>query len=347
MTSYYDILGINEKATASEIHSAYKKKALKTHPDKEGGSAEKFDKLKMAHLTLMNEESRRKYDRKFKQKHNTYSATWHSNDNVQEKKFKVTLENIYSSETLTLKINKPVICEKCGGIGGEKIKCDSILHKNKNFTDFNHNSRHHYDGHYFDKYDGHNDYYDEIICTKCDHKGWYVDTDMLCESCDGKGYSHKEFPTQINLDPDDNFSQPQIIVDENEYEKNLYKIFLTEEKNPIFTRKGYDLYTNLSIVLVDALGLLNYQFTHLDNVKYYLQCDEIIKPGQVLCAPGLGIPRKRIGKSGNLYITFSIQFPPTLDQIKSGLTQLVDNKDFGKVVGENVVKLIYKEPMVP
>mmetsp|Transcript_101782 Transcript_101782/g.180484 ORF Transcript_101782/g.180484 Transcript_101782/m.180484 type:complete len:437 (+) Transcript_101782:54-1364(+) len=59
---YYDILGVAGDATQSEIISAYRKLSLKYHPDKAGGSTEKFQELSKAYKCLKNEDTRRKYD---------------------------------------------------------------------------------------------------------------------------------------------------------------------------------------------------------------------------------------------------------------------------------------------
>lgn len=40
-TAYYDVLGVKPGADISTIRSAYKKQALKFHPDKPTGDAEK------------------------------------------------------------------------------------------------------------------------------------------------------------------------------------------------------------------------------------------------------------------------------------------------------------------
>jgi curved DNA-binding protein CbpA len=52
--SFYDILGVTENATQDEIKKAYKKKAVKHHPDK-GGNEEEFKKISEAYDTLGDE----------------------------------------------------------------------------------------------------------------------------------------------------------------------------------------------------------------------------------------------------------------------------------------------------
>ena len=63
---YYDILGISKGASAAEIKKAYRKMAIKYHPDKNPGDTEaenKFKKAAEAYEVLGNEEKRAKYDR--------------------------------------------------------------------------------------------------------------------------------------------------------------------------------------------------------------------------------------------------------------------------------------------
>ena len=65
--NYYKILGVDITATQTEIQTAFRKIALKNHPDRNGGDAEKttrFKEAQEAYAVLHDEELRRAYDRK-------------------------------------------------------------------------------------------------------------------------------------------------------------------------------------------------------------------------------------------------------------------------------------------
>lgn len=59
--TYYEILGVPEKATAEEIKRAYRKLASQHHPDK-GGDKAKFQEIQTAYDTLSNNSKRQQYD---------------------------------------------------------------------------------------------------------------------------------------------------------------------------------------------------------------------------------------------------------------------------------------------
>jgi curved DNA-binding protein len=64
-TDYYKILGINKQASPDEIKKAYRKLALKYHPDRNKGNPqaeEKFKAINEAYAVLSNPEKRAQYD---------------------------------------------------------------------------------------------------------------------------------------------------------------------------------------------------------------------------------------------------------------------------------------------
>mgnify|MGYP001558251825 CR=1 FL=1 len=62
MKNYYDILGIDKKASKDEIKKAFRNLAHKYHPDKKGGSADKFKEASEAYSVLSDDQKRAQYD---------------------------------------------------------------------------------------------------------------------------------------------------------------------------------------------------------------------------------------------------------------------------------------------
>src|SRR5574340_536941 len=64
-TDYYKVLGVDKKASNDDIKKAYRRLALKYHPDKNPGNKEaeeKFKKLSEAYAVLSDKEKRNQYD---------------------------------------------------------------------------------------------------------------------------------------------------------------------------------------------------------------------------------------------------------------------------------------------
>src|SRR3990167_8527813 len=59
---YYQVLGVDKKATKDEIKKAFHKLAHKYHPDKGGGDTEKFKEVSEAYSILSDDKKRAEYD---------------------------------------------------------------------------------------------------------------------------------------------------------------------------------------------------------------------------------------------------------------------------------------------
>jgi len=60
-SKYYELMGVEKNATMDEIKKAFRKLALKNHPDR-GGDKEKFQELQNAYEVLSDKEKRDIYD---------------------------------------------------------------------------------------------------------------------------------------------------------------------------------------------------------------------------------------------------------------------------------------------
>lgn len=61
MKDYYKTLGVDKSATADQIKTAYRKLAMKHHPDR-GGDQNQFQEIQEAYAVLSDEQKRRNYD---------------------------------------------------------------------------------------------------------------------------------------------------------------------------------------------------------------------------------------------------------------------------------------------
>ena len=85
MRDYYTILEVSSNATQEEIKKAYRKLALKYHPDKSSysGAGELFAQISEAYKVLAQPESRALYDLQKKRAASTYSTTTSSTQHAQ------------------------------------------------------------------------------------------------------------------------------------------------------------------------------------------------------------------------------------------------------------------------
>ena len=174
--NYYDILGVEKQASAEEIKKAYRKLALKCHPDQNQGdkkAEEKFKTLSEAYGVLSDQSSRDYYDR--------YGKAQDSNSRTQHQQgfngifdmssfFKPGSPfggNLYSDEGFssprTRSINPDIrIAYRISlkdALCGIKAKIRSPFLE---------------------------------MCSDCNGAG-FISSDVTCSACDGKGFREENF----------------------------------------------------------------------------------------------------------------------------------------------------------
>src|SRR6478752_1889336 len=59
---YYEVLGVSKDASDDELKKAFRKAAVKHHPDKVGGDEAKFKEINEAYEVLKDDSKRKRYD---------------------------------------------------------------------------------------------------------------------------------------------------------------------------------------------------------------------------------------------------------------------------------------------
>jgi len=133
----YEVLGVDKDATMDQIKKAYRKLAIKQHPDK-GGDPEKFKDIQVAYDILFDKEKRDVYDRAGMEGLKGGGGGVQGMDDLfsmfsgmqgrgqpQKKRVKpiarqieVTLADIYNGKTVELALERQRICGECDGKGG-------------------------------------------------------------------------------------------------------------------------------------------------------------------------------------------------------------------------------------
>jgi len=103
----------------------------------------------------------------------------------------------------------------------------------------------------------------------------------------------------------------------------IFKITAAPHKR--FERKGNDLYMTMTITLLQSLIGFTKTFKHLDGHEVAVTRDTVTKPGLQITITGEGMPHHGFSsQKGDLYVTFSIQFPTSLtEEQKEGFKNLL------------------------
>ncbi|CEL99126.1 unnamed protein product [Vitrella brassicaformis CCMP3155] len=326
---FYEVLGVSQNDDLNTIKKAYRKLAMKHHPDK-GGDPELFKEIGRAYEVLSDPEKRRTYDEVGEEglegsgggsdptdifdlffgggggRRGGGGGRRKGEDVVHP--LKVTLSDLYNGKTRKLAINRDIICPDCDGVGGPESAmetCSACKGRGIRVTI---------------RQMGPMIQQMQSPCTECRGQGKYIPQHKQCKRCGGDGTIKERKVLEVFVEkgaPDNKKIIFRGEADERPGQLPGDVIFvIQQQEHPVFTRKKSHLLMKKKITLLEALTGFSFELVHLDNRKLIIKSNpnEVIKPGEMKAIANEGMPSvKNPFIRGYLFISFDVEFPDALD----------------------------------
>ncbi|XP_034265338.1 dnaJ homolog subfamily A member 4 isoform X2 [Pantherophis guttatus] len=326
-TGYYDTLGVKPNATSDEIKRAYRKLALKYHPDKNPSEGERFKLISQAYEVLSDPKRRDLYDQGGEQaiKEGSLSGGNFSSPmdifdmffggagrmnrerrgkNVVHQ-LSITLEDLYMGATRKLALQKNVICDKCKGYGGKKgavEKCPTCKGRGVQVL--------------VQQIGPGMVQQIQTVCPDCKGQGERINPKDRCTNCNGNKVVREKKIIEIHIDKGMKDGQKLVFHGEGDQEPDLEPgdviIVLDQKDHSVFQRRGNDLVMKMKIQLTEALCGFKKTIETLDDRVLLISSKpgEVIKHGDIKCIVNEGMPiYKSPLEKGSLIIQFLVAFP--------------------------------------
>ncbi|KAJ6101948.1 hypothetical protein N7486_004375 [Penicillium sp. IBT 16267x] len=344
-TKLYDFLGVAPTATEAQLKTAYKKGALRYHPDKNADNpeaAEKFKELSHAYEILSDPEKRQIYDQYGEEglEHGGGGGGMNAEDLFSQffggggggsfggmfgggmrdtgpKKartihhvHKVNLEDIYKGKVSKLALQKSVICAGCDGRGGKEGAVKECTGCNGSGMKTMMRQM----GPMIQRF--------QTVCPDCNGEGEIIRDKDRCKRCNGKKTVVERKVLHVHVDKGVRDGHKIEFRGEGDQMPGVLPgdvVFEIEQKpHPRFQRKGDDLFYQAEIDLLTALAGGTIHIEHLDDrwMTVNIAAGEVIVPDAIKVIPGQGMPSFRHHDHGNLYIKFDVKFPQK-DQLQN------------------------------
>ncbi len=354
---FYEVLGVSKGASPEEIKKAYRKMAVKYHPDKnpdDSQAEEKFKEAAEAYEVLSNPEKKQRYDQFghagmggaggfggggfgggmsmddiFSQFGDIFgghfgggfggggSRTRVHRGSNLRVRVKLTLDEVANGVTKKLKVNKYVSCRKCSGTGAEDGQMNT--------------------------------------CHTCGGRGQVtrvmntplgqMQTSSTCPSCNGQGstIAHKctacygdgivkgEEVIEVKIPAGvGNEMQLSVRGKGNAGAKGGVPgdliVLVEEEEHPLLKRDGSNLHYELYISFVDAALGTTVEVPTIDG-KARIKVDPGTQSGKLLRLRGKGLPDLDYGNKGDILVHTNVWIPKKLTKDERSALERLKNSD--------------------
>lgn len=336
-TEYYDLLEVAPNASADEIKSAFRKQAMKYHPDRNPGDKEaeqKFKKINEAYEVLRDEQKRAAYDHYGKEGLNgtgfggfDFSGGFADvfNDIFSEfmgggrgsrggkpayeqrgsdlrYNLNITLEQAFNGCEEEITYPTTEICEVCHGHGtknGEKPnECPSCHGSGK--------VRRQQGGFFVF----------ETTCPMCGGSGYAV-TDP-CAECKGTGQKKVNRKIKVKIKPGIETNMRIRVAGQGMAglhggENGDLYVVVAVEPHKLYERNGADLYTSVPIAVTCAILGGKVEIPGIDGRKVTLEVPAGTQNDTLIKIKGEGMRLYDTEKRGDLYVNVKVMIPTKLN----------------------------------
>ena len=347
---YYETLEVVKNADGDMLKSAYRKLAMRFHPDKNPGdhTAEiKFKEISEAYDVLKDEQKRAAYDRfghaafeagmgaragaqGFGDFAGSFSDVFEDifgqmmgrarggkrSNRGQDLRYnlEITLEEAFTGRSVEIRVPTQVACETCHGSGAEAgTSPETCPHCNGQ-------GRVRATQGFFTV---------ERTCSACRGTGKIVR--HPCKACRGAGLLQKERTLNVDVPPGVEEGTRIRLSGEGAAGMNggpngdLY-IFLALAQHPLFQRDGHDLHCRAPISFVMAALGGAIEVPTLDGGRAKVAIPEGTQPGRQVRLKGKGMPVLRSAQKGDLYVEIAVETPVKLSRRQKELLQEFDGQ---------------------